>query len=163
VGCFNASACGHLSQCWAFEQRVGFTSRRWRHSRLRAGYRIASRVGKSPVQVDGAFRCSGAMRFQTGPLAVCLMAQGLAICAPHPKIFSRLFRYRPDNVANTMPASNYTMRQHESLPVVICPGCKLPMVVKERRRARSSKLTTAVFRCAQCGMETERDFKDGAR
>src|SRR5436190_24261427 len=61
------------------------------------------------------------------------------------------------------PASDHIMRQSESLPVVVCPGCKLPMALKERRRLGASKLTTAVFRCAQCGMETERNFKNSAR
>src|SRR5205809_5557833 len=77
--------------------------------------------------------------------------------------YRSLFPSRSGNVDFLMPASDRTMRQSESLPVVVCPGCKLPMALKERRRLGSSKLTTAVFRCAQCGMETERNFKDGAR
>ena len=72
-------------------------------------------------------------------------------------LFSKL------SVDEPMPASDRTVRQTERLPVVICPGCKLPMVIKESRQARSSRLTTATFRCAQCGMETERDFKHEGR
>jgi hypothetical protein len=43
--------------------------------------------------------------------------------------------------------------------VVICPGCKIPMLLKEWKPLLFSNLDTIVFRCVMCGTETKREVK----
>jgi hypothetical protein len=45
-----------------------------------------------------------------------------------------------------------------SVPVVECPGCKKPMRLLTLDHAAGG-LSTGVFHCDTCGMETPRQFK----
>jgi hypothetical protein len=43
-------------------------------------------------------------------------------------------------------------------PVVLCPGCKLPMTL-QRSEPATEGLQTATYKCERCGTETKREFK----
>jgi hypothetical protein len=60
-----------------------------------------------------------------------------------------------------MPTTTHnTIKPFERFPVVICPGCKVAMVLKETRPIMfSSDLFTATYRCEQCHVDTKREFK----
>ena len=47
-----------------------------------------------------------------------------------------------------------------SVPVVLCPGCKIAMRLILLDHAVGD-LSTATFRCEKCGTETRREFKAG--
>ena len=43
-------------------------------------------------------------------------------------------------------------------PVVLCPGCNVPMTLQSSEPTTDT-LQTATFKCERCGTETKRDFK----
>jgi hypothetical protein len=54
------------------------------------------------------------------------------------------------------------MIHQASLPVVSCPGCKLPMI-PEATESAPVGLNKTTYRCAACGTKTDRVFKLGEK
>jgi len=60
-----------------------------------------------------------------------------------------------------MPTTTHnTIKPFERFPVVVCPGCKVAMVLKETRPILfTGDLFTATYHCEQCHVDTKREFK----
>ena len=58
-----------------------------------------------------------------------------------------------------MPAKQI-IKPFERFPIVMCPGCRSPMTLKETRPLlATSELVTARYHCDQCGTDSKREFK----
>jgi hypothetical protein len=59
--------------------------------------------------------------------------------------------------------------EQQSIPIVVCPGCKIKMTVRVVLPARPNirRVETIVYQCPRCDLETTRhvtpsnSFKDG--
>ncbi len=61
------------------------------------------------------------------------------------------------------PVSTQDVRRHTSTPsmVLICPGCRKPMVFKGKKHILfSNGLTDLTYRCDTCDVETKRTVKE---
>ena len=59
-----------------------------------------------------------------------------------------------------MPTSQLVVKQYQRFPIVVCPGCKTAMALKETRPLLfTADLYTAAFHCEQCGVDSKREFK----
>jgi hypothetical protein len=61
------------------------------------------------------------------------------------------------------PVSTQDVRRHTSTPsmVLICPGCRKPMVFKGKKHILfSNGLTDLTYRCDTCDVETKRAVKE---
>ena len=58
-----------------------------------------------------------------------------------------------------MPAL-HVVKPFSKFPSVICPGCQVPMVIKDMKPIKfTTDSYSATYRCVMCETETKRQFK----
>jgi DNA-directed RNA polymerase subunit RPC12/RpoP len=59
-----------------------------------------------------------------------------------------------------MPGEPQLLKPFGHYPIVMCPGCVNRMILKEMRPIlTTTDLYAAKYRCAECGTETNRQFR----
>lgn len=59
-----------------------------------------------------------------------------------------------------MSTELHVLRPFGHFPIVMCPGCRVRMILKEMHPVLfTGDIYTAIYHCQECGTETQREFK----